>query len=95
MSRESSESRVLRIKGLVQGVGFRWHLASQAEQRGLQGWVRNRRDGSVEALVWGRAEDVAGLIVWARMGPPAARVDQVLVEHTEERPEGFCRLSDA
>ncbi len=88
------EGRLLRVRGLVQGVGFRWHLADQAERRGLQGWVRNRRDGSVEALVWGSPEAVAGMIFWTGLGPPAARVDRVLVELSEERPAGFRRLSD-
>ena len=57
----------LRITGIVQGVGFRWSLSSQARRLGLTGWVRNRRDGSVEALVAGRAADVAELVRWAAM----------------------------
>ena len=56
----------LRITGRVQGVGFRDALLREALARGLAGWVRNRRDGSVEAV-----------LQWAQRGPPAARVDHV------------------
>lgn len=70
----ASVIRHLRIRGLVQGVGFRWSLCAEAQARGLTGWVRNRRDGSVEALVCGPEATVAGLVDWARQGPPAARV---------------------
>jgi acylphosphatase len=73
----------LSIQGRVQGVGFRDALCLQALQRGVEGWVRNRRDGSVEALIRGDAHAVGALIRWARHGPPAARVEQV-----EARPAG-------
>lgn len=67
----------LVIRGHVQGVGYRWSLVQAAQQRGLQGWVRNRRDGSVEALATGPADAVQSLIDWAHQGPPQARVDAV------------------
>lgn len=70
----------LRISGRVQGVGFRASLADEARLRGLAGWVRNRRDGTVEALVHGDAQEVDALLAWARRGPRAARVDCVEVE---------------
>jgi acylphosphatase len=70
----------LRIRGRVQGVGYRDALCVEAQRRGVSGWVRNRTDGSVEALVQGDAEPVAGLIAWARRGPRAARVDEVHIE---------------
>lgn len=70
--------RNLRITGRVQGVGFRWSLCAEAETLGLTGWVRNRRDGSVEALIHGPAETVTALIAWAQHGPAAARVDTVV-----------------
>ncbi len=70
----------LRISGLVQGVGFRISLADEAHRRGLGGWVRNRSDGTVEALVHGDAQGVDALVAWARRGPRAARVDRVDVE---------------
>lgn len=67
----------LRITGRVQGVGFRDALRQQARRLGTNGWVRNRRDGSVEALVQGPREAVEALVAWSRRGPPAARVDEL------------------
>jgi len=81
----------LRITGRVQGVGFRYALQREARSLGLAGWVRNRRDGSVEALLQGSAEAVDKLITWSRRGPPGARVDGVEVQADagEERRAGF------
>jgi acylphosphatase len=77
-------ARLLRIQGLVQGVGFRYALGREAERRGVAGWVRNRADGSVEALLSGNAEAVEALTAWARRGPPAARVSEVIVSPAGE-----------
>ena len=73
-------ARLLRIEGRVQGVGFRWSMVSEAQKNDITGWVRNRQDGSVEALIIGEEIDVLGLIDWARTGPPGARVDKITVE---------------
>ena len=73
-------ARRLVIAGRVQGVGFRYAFADEARMRGLGGWVRNRRDGRVEALVSGSAADVEAMIAWARVGPPAARVTSIEIE---------------
>jgi len=67
----------LRISGRVQGVGFRDALLREALARGLTGWVRNRRDGTVEAVLQGDAAAVQEVQAWARRGPPAAHVDRV------------------
>lgn len=67
----------LRIAGRVQGVGYRDTLRAEALRHGVSGWVRNRRDGSVEAVVQGEASAVEAVIAWARSGPPAARVTEV------------------
>jgi acylphosphatase len=71
--------RRLRIHGLVQGVGFRYALHREAVRLGLTGWVRNRRDGTVEAVVSGPAAAVEFIVAWSRRGPPSARVDSVAV----------------
>ena len=69
----------LRVYGLVQGVYYRHSTIQQAQRLGLHGWVRNRSDGSVEALVHGPADAVQTLIDWAHQGPEAARVERVQV----------------
>jgi acylphosphatase len=90
-------TRQIRVRGRVQGVGFRYALRREAERAGVRGWVRNRRDGSVEAVIQGAADAVASLVAWARHGPPAARVDELqerdaepaftqAYERFEERP---------
>ncbi len=73
----ATATRHLLIRGHVQGVGYRWSLVQAARQRGVQGWVRNRSDGSVEALATGPADAVQSLVAWARQGPPQARVESV------------------
>jgi acylphosphatase len=70
----------LTISGLVQGVGFRAFVERQAERRRLAGWVRNRRDGSVEAVFSGDDVKVAAMLDACRRGPPVAHVESVAVE---------------
>jgi acylphosphatase len=82
MNPDASRVRVA-IHGRVQGVGFRAWVEYNALMRGLEGWVRNRRDGSVEALFVGPAEEVKAMIALCRRGPSGARVDAV-----NEEPAG-------
>ena len=74
------ESRLVRVNGRVQGVGYRAWVEKHAVSRGLEGWVRNRRDGSVEAVFSGPEEVVSEMIAVCRRGPSSARVDRVHVE---------------
>ena len=69
----------LRITGRVQGVGYRNYLECKARQLGISGWVRNRGDGSVEAVVHGAAAAVDAIIECARHGPRAAQVSSIEV----------------
>lgn len=64
----------LIIRGQVQGVGFRMHTCRVARELGVTGWVRNRSDGSVEAVVAGPRDSVERMITWARRGPERASV---------------------
>ena len=82
-----SVTRRIVIEGRVQGVGFRWSLTEKAGELGLDGWVRNCNDGSVEALVYGPAEAVDALTVWAHRGPPHARVDRVTWQDEPNVPD--------
>ncbi|CCG43085.1 Acylphosphatase [Magnetospirillum molischianum DSM 120] len=71
------------IEGRVQGVWFRGWTVEQASACALSGWVRNRSDGSVEALFHGSAAMVDAMIAACRIGPPAARVSHLSVESAE------------
>lgn len=73
-------TRRLRISGRVQGVGYRYALCDEAERLRVTGWVRNRVDGSVEAVAQGAPDRVEQLIAWARRGPPGSRVEDVEVD---------------
>jgi acylphosphatase len=87
----------LGITGRVQGVGYRdWAMAT-AQRLGLKGWVRNRVDGSVEALVVGDDDAVGKMIEACRRGPTLAKVDAVDVEPVDldVLPPGFTRLPTA
>lgn len=68
-------TRQIRVKGRVQGVGFRDALRAEALRLQVSGWVRNRADGSVEALLQGDEAAVERLVEWARRGPAPARVE--------------------
>ena len=61
----------LVVTGRVQGVGFRMFMTREAQAAGVTGWVRNRRDGTVEAVVQGTTGAVERIIAWTRRGPPA------------------------
>ncbi|MEA3029435.1 MAG: acylphosphatase [Sphingomonadales bacterium] len=82
--------RRLNIHGRVQGVWYRGWAVDQARALGLDGWVRNRRDGSVEMLIEGGEEAVAAMIERCHVGPPAARVERIEVADSDEAvPPGF------
>ena len=76
----SDAIRHVTIRGRVQGVGYRYWIEQQARVRGLEGWVRNRRDGSVEALFAGPADVISEVIALCGRGPSSARVDAVQQE---------------
>ena len=79
----------------MQGVGYRASMIDEARRLNVTGWVRNRRDGTVEAVVDGDAQAVAAIIAWARRGPPGSRVTGVAVEETDGSFSGFDWLPTA
>jgi acylphosphatase len=83
------------IRGRVQGVGYRAWLEYQATAGGLEGWVRNRRDGTVEAVFAGPPKAVAEIVALCRHGPPSARIDAVLNEPTDEQQLGLRQPGEA
>ena len=84
-------TRRLRVRGRVQGVGYRESMRREAVRLGVTGWVRNRLDGSVEAMVQGSAEQVAAIVDWAHRGPPAAMVLRLEAEAGDGNFAGFER----
>lgn len=72
-------TKLLKITGRVQGVGFRFYMEHKARQHGVNGWVRNRRDGSVEVVIQGTTEAVDAMIAAARRGPRGALVTDVQI----------------
>lgn len=98
MSESGADTRTVRVRieGRVQGVGFRYWTELAAGGLGLNGWVRNRRDGGVEAVFSGPADDVAEMLQHCHEGPPAAQVRFVKVlEESELPPDGFDVLPTA
>ncbi len=82
-------TRRLVIVGRVQGVGYRQSMLRKAQALAVRGWVRNRIDGNVEAIVQGPPDAVAALIAWTRHGPRTAGVDRVEVEPDEGQFTAF------
>ena len=82
-------TRRIVVHGRVQGVGFREYMRREAVGRGVAGWVRNRHDGTVEAVVHGDAEAVEAVIAWAGHGPPSAQVTSIEVEPAEGTFDAF------
>ena len=82
-------TRRLAIRGIVQGVGFRDSMRREAERIGVAGWVCNRADGSVEAVVQGSSAQVDAITAWAHRGPRSARVDAVEVSLADGEFAGF------
>ena len=81
----SGAIRQVTITGRVQGVGYRAWVEHQARSHDLEGWVRNRRDGSVEALFAGPADVVSEMVAWCRRGPSSARVEAVAGRSRQSR----------
>jgi acylphosphatase len=82
------ERRRVVVHGFVQGVGFRFSVERAAGSRGVSGWVRNRDDGTVEAVFEGEREDVEALVEFCRAGPRGAEVERI--EVAAESAEGLA-----
>jgi acylphosphatase len=87
---DAPEARLVRIEGTVQGVGFRAYAIQHARQLRLKGWVRNRADGTVEALVSGNVKAIEAFVQTCIKGPPGARVTAIELDNAEPPDEdGF------
>jgi acylphosphatase len=91
----SGAIRHIMIRGRVQGVGYRAWVDHEARRLGLQGWVRNRREGSVEAVFGGDENTVAEMIASCRKGPPSSRVDGVIEVQAHQDALGLRHPNEA
>ena len=90
MTGQDITSLRLRIEGAVQGVGYRAFAAAEARKLALDGWMRNRSDGTVEALVCGETKQVEAFVAACMRGPPGARVKNIDLHKAEPPAEkGF------
>ncbi len=92
MSAPARVTRSARVRGRVQGVGYRESCVREARALGVTGWVRNRADGSVEAVLHGPVDAVDRLCDWLRRGPAMARVDEVSVSELPPPAPVFDRF---
>lgn len=76
-------ARAVTVRGLVQGVSYRWATLQRAEQYRVTGWIRNQTDGSVSAHLEGSPDAVANLIAWMRHGPSGADVQELVEQQVE------------
>ena len=90
----SGAIRQVTIQGQVQGVGYRAWVEHQARAHHLEGWVRNRRDGSVEALFAGPVDVVSNMVASCRRGPASARVEAVHDESASSHALGLRRAGE-
>jgi len=81
------QAKTYRVRGRVQGVGFRWFVEREAQTLGVSGWVRNRSDGTVEVLAQGTREQHFSLRSKLQQGPRASRVDEVEEVESEVQPD--------
>lgn len=82
----------VHVYGRVQGVFFRYHTQLEAQRRGIQGWVKNCNDGSVETLIYGSEDAIREMIAWLRQGPESAQVKEIVVDDTHQgqnHPQSF------
>jgi acylphosphatase len=83
-----AKSRVkVIVKGIVQGVNFRYYSQRQATKFNVSGWVKNLPDGSVAAVFEGDEQDVEAMVQWCRRGPPSAHVTELIAQPEEYRGE--------
>ena len=91
MNKQSNIAFYARIKGKVQGVGFRYSAIREAERLRINGWVRNAANGDVEIWAEGLPENLEFFLKWLHRGPQFSRVDSV--EREDRKPQGYRSFS--
>lgn len=90
--KEDQQSYLIRVRGRVQGVGFRYAVQQEARSLGLKGWVRNLDNGSVQACIQGQSTACTSFLSWCRNNPGYSWVEGMDITDGPQEPQGAFRI---